>query len=101
MTTKTTDRLDHTFNLVKTKQGYRIQSRCSYPDTKLPKALKLKLESNYDKLEKIEQAIRYHYFTDVCKHENNEKCRASILNEVITITGYEPRSPIAVGDKRN
>lgn len=89
-----TDKLDHTFNLVKTKQGYRIQSRCSYPDTKRPKALKEAIESNYMKLENIDTAIRSHYFDEGCKHENISICYSFILHRIIEITGYQPRTSL-------
>lgn len=41
------------------------------------------------KLKEIDNAIRWHYFDDDCKHENYDKCCANIVSKIIKITQYK------------
>lgn len=88
------DSKDHTFIIKKAKEGYKLHSMCEYMKLETAQALKTKVFQNHKMLNDIDIAIRSHYFREGCKHENNIQCRAFILDEIIKITGYQPRTEL-------
>lgn len=51
------DKLDHTFIVRKSKNGYILHSKCTYPNDTIPKQLKQSLLQNYQLRDFIESLL--------------------------------------------